>query len=66
MKDSTTFPPKPEEAIVRTPVYPKDIVAASRSRSQIDSNKRSTTPNDAILKSGKKVNDEIGKIQMKI
>jgi hypothetical protein len=51
--------------LVRTPAnLNKD---ASRSRSQIDSTKKSAiTPNDSVLKSGKKVSDEISRIQKKI
>lgn len=64
---------KREEELTRTPTYlnrydeSKNALKASRSRSQIDSIKKSTLgPNDDVLRSGKKLNDEISKIQRKI
>lgn len=69
---SASRPFKKDEELVRTPTYlNKDYanLKGSRSRSQIDSFKKSTlgaNENSDVLKSGKKLNDEISKIQRKI
>jgi hypothetical protein len=69
---SVSRPLKREEELTRTPTYlNKDYsnLKGSRSRSQIDSFKKSTLGNNEnsdVLKSGKKLNDEISRIQRKI